>query len=60
AVSFGIAFQNELHLWSTLILIPFCCLQLVRSVYEEQLLGATFPEYADYARHTGRLVPFVN
>lgn len=32
---------------------------IVRIVCEESLLRATYPEYADYARKTARLVPFV-
>ena len=60
AVSFGLAFQGDLHLWSTLILIPFCAVQVIRSVFEERLLNDAFPEYHDYAAHTGRLVPFVS
>ena len=32
---------------------------IVRIACEEQLLRATYPEYADYARKTARLVPFV-
>jgi protein-S-isoprenylcysteine O-methyltransferase Ste14 len=33
--------------------------QLIRMNYEEQVLRTTFPEYADYARHTRRLIPGV-
>ena len=32
---------------------------LVRIACEEQLLRAAYPEYADYARKTARLIPFV-
>jgi len=32
---------------------------LVRMILEEGLLRARFPEYADYARRTKRIVPFV-
>jgi protein-S-isoprenylcysteine O-methyltransferase Ste14 len=32
-------------------------LQLGRIHYEERVLRATFPEYADYARRTWRLIP---
>jgi protein-S-isoprenylcysteine O-methyltransferase Ste14 len=31
--------------------------QLVRMHYEEKILQETFPEYADYAKHTARLIP---
>jgi protein-S-isoprenylcysteine O-methyltransferase Ste14 len=33
--------------------------QLIRMHYEEQVLRRSFPEYADYARHTRRLIPGV-
>jgi protein-S-isoprenylcysteine O-methyltransferase Ste14 len=56
-ISIGLAFQGDLHLWSTLILGPFICLQLVRSLYEERLLRDAFPEYEDYARRTRGLIP---
>ena len=59
AVSLGLAFHGDVHIWSTLILGPFVCIQVVRSLYEERLLRATFPRYAEYARETSRLVPFV-
>lgn len=31
----------------------------VKSIYEEKLLSAAFPEYADYRAHTGRFLPFL-
>jgi protein-S-isoprenylcysteine O-methyltransferase Ste14 len=37
----------------------FVAMQMVRARFEEQLLARTFPEYADYARRTRRLIPFV-
>ena len=44
---------------SSLSLVAFAGMQLVRAGYEERLLARTFPEYADYARRTRRLIPFV-
>jgi protein-S-isoprenylcysteine O-methyltransferase Ste14 len=44
---------------SALSLLAFVGMQMVRASYEERLLAATFPEYADYARRTRRLIPFV-
>jgi protein-S-isoprenylcysteine O-methyltransferase Ste14 len=44
---------------SALSLVAFVGMQMVRAGYEEQLLVRTFPEYADYARRTRRLIPFV-
>jgi protein-S-isoprenylcysteine O-methyltransferase Ste14 len=32
---------------------------VVRIVAEENLVTETYPEYAEYARHTKRLIPFV-
>lgn len=31
----------------------------VRTVAEEELVFETYPEYAEYARHTKRVIPFV-
>ena len=59
ALSLSLALQGDLHLWSTLILGPFICIQIVRSIYEERLLRSAFPEYQDYALTTPRLVPFL-
>jgi protein-S-isoprenylcysteine O-methyltransferase Ste14 len=43
--------------WSAAItLIGFAC-QILRMHYEEQVLGATFPEYSPYKTQTYRLVP---
>jgi protein-S-isoprenylcysteine O-methyltransferase Ste14 len=43
--------------WSAAItLIGFAC-QILRMHYEEQVLGATFPEYSPYKARTYRLVP---
>jgi protein-S-isoprenylcysteine O-methyltransferase Ste14 len=45
--------------WSAAItLIGFAC-QILRMHYEEQVLGATFPEYSPYKARTYRLVPRV-
>lgn len=44
---------------SALSLVVFVGMQMVRAGYEERLLVSAFAEYADYARRTRRLVPFV-
>jgi protein-S-isoprenylcysteine O-methyltransferase Ste14 len=45
--------------WSAVItLIGFAC-QILRMHYEEQVLGAAFPEYSPYKARTYRLVPGV-
>jgi protein-S-isoprenylcysteine O-methyltransferase Ste14 len=41
------------------VLAPFIATQLLRSRYEERLLTRTYPQYAEYARHTRRLIPFL-
>ena len=48
--------------WSTMnaaLAAVVAAMLIVRIACEEQLLRATYPEYADYARKTARLVPFV-
>ncbi len=37
--------------------IVFVAAQIVRLRYEEELLGKTFPEYAEYRRSTSALIP---
>ena len=59
-LSLSLAFQGDLHTWSTLILGPFVCIQVIRSIYEERLLRSAFPEYEAYSRDTSRLVPFLH
>jgi protein-S-isoprenylcysteine O-methyltransferase Ste14 len=44
---------------SALSMVVFVGMQMVRAGYEERLLAGAFPEYADYARRTRRLIPFV-
>jgi protein-S-isoprenylcysteine O-methyltransferase Ste14 len=44
-------------LWNVLVLVAFYAAQAVRMRLEEQALGREFPEYADYAAVTQRLVP---
>ncbi len=43
--------------WSLLIVAANFALQLLRMHYEEQVLARAYPEYADYAARTWRLVP---
>ena len=44
-------------LLASLLLILFCLVQHQRMINEERILSAAFPEYADYAARTYRLVP---
>jgi protein-S-isoprenylcysteine O-methyltransferase Ste14 len=41
------------------VLAPFVAVQLLRARYEEHLLTGAYPLYAEYARRTRRLVPFI-
>ena len=44
---------------AALIIIAVLWFQFLRMRYEEGVLRAAFPEYADYARRTARLIPGV-
>jgi protein-S-isoprenylcysteine O-methyltransferase Ste14 len=50
---------NFLSLAAFFIVAVQFALQLVRIYYEERVLQESFPEYADYARRTARLIPGV-
>lgn len=52
-------FLPYLSVQAALLFALQVALQLVRMHYEEQVLRQTFPEYADYARHTRRVIPGV-
>ena len=41
------------------VLIPFVAVQLSRARYEERLLAGVCPLYAEYARRTRRVIPFL-
>jgi protein-S-isoprenylcysteine O-methyltransferase Ste14 len=58
-VAVSLALQGDLHVYSTVVLAAFVGIQLIRSGYEERLLRATFPGYAEYAARTPRLVPLL-
>jgi protein-S-isoprenylcysteine O-methyltransferase Ste14 len=57
-VLFGIALQHSMP-WALLILAVQCVFQLQRMKNEERVLARAFPDYADYALRTARLVPGV-
>jgi protein-S-isoprenylcysteine O-methyltransferase Ste14 len=48
-----------LSLLVALVLVALAAVQIRRILYEEELLGRTLPEYADYERSRWRLIPFV-
>ena len=56
AVSIVLPNMKLISIASVLCLLA---LQLARTVYEEALLRDVFPEYADYARRTARVIPGV-
>jgi protein-S-isoprenylcysteine O-methyltransferase Ste14 len=56
--SLGTAIQFE-QPWALLIVLVADALQIARIHYEERVLREAFPEYADYAARTWRLVPGV-
>ena len=58
AMMTGIALQF-LSVWALLLLGLQFAFQLLRMRYEERLLLAAFPDYADYMAKTARLVPGV-
>ena len=45
--------------WAMLVAIGVCVLLVIRSVYEEGVLSATYPDYAAYRAKTKRFVPGV-
>jgi protein-S-isoprenylcysteine O-methyltransferase Ste14 len=48
---------NFLSPWALILVAAQTALQLVRIRYEERVLRETFPEYAEYAKHTAQLIP---
>ena len=55
---FGLVLPTLLSLHA-LIFAVFVGAQLVRTYYEERILRGTYPQYEAYARHTGRLIPYI-
>jgi protein-S-isoprenylcysteine O-methyltransferase Ste14 len=49
-----------LSIWSVGLFVVFVALQYARAILEERALTATIPEYADYARHTWRIIPGIH
>jgi protein-S-isoprenylcysteine O-methyltransferase Ste14 len=56
---FGIVLGSRNPLWAGVAWVACLALQLARSGYEERNIRAEFPEYAEYAARTKRLVPGV-
>jgi protein-S-isoprenylcysteine O-methyltransferase Ste14 len=55
---FGVMLQYA-QPWALCIFAIQLCFQLARIPYEERVLTDAFPEYADYAARTSRLIPGV-
>ena len=53
----GIAIASSHWLVAVLLWVATLGLQLARTHFEEQSLGAVFPEYREYAARTKRLIP---
>jgi protein-S-isoprenylcysteine O-methyltransferase Ste14 len=51
--------SSYLGVISCISFVGFVLMQMTRARFEERLLAGTFPDYADYARRTRRLIPFV-
>jgi protein-S-isoprenylcysteine O-methyltransferase Ste14 len=56
---FGIVLGSHDPLWAGVAWLVCLALQLARTGYEERNIAAEFPEYAEYAARTKRLVPGV-
>ena len=56
--TWGVVFQYA-QPWSVLIGLASLAAQFPRMHYEERVLGETYPDYADYAARTWRLIPYV-
>ena len=52
-------FLPYLSVQAAILFLVLVAVQVLRMHYEEQVLRATFPEYAEYARHTQRIIPGV-
>lgn len=52
-------FLQYASLWTALLVVAQLAFQVQRMRNEEQILRETFPEYADYAARTWRLIPGV-
>jgi protein-S-isoprenylcysteine O-methyltransferase Ste14 len=55
---FGISLVYQQPLAALLVLLVITA-QVIRMGYEERVLAAQFPAYADYARNTARVIPLV-
>ena len=55
----GIVLGSRQPLWAGLTWVACVALQLARTGYEERNISAEFPQYAEYAARTKRLIPGV-
>lgn len=55
-IPLGVAYPSEIRL---IVLIIFTVNMIIKMLYEEKLLLTIFPEYADYQKHSKKLIPFI-
>lgn len=55
----GVALGSREPVWASIVWVGCVALQLARTGYEERNIRAEFPEYAEYAARTKRLIPGV-
>jgi len=55
----GVALGSREPVWASIVWVGCVALQIARTGYEERNIRAQFPEYAEYAARTKRLIPGV-
>ena len=58
-IAFSGLMLQHVQPWAAILFSAVCTLQFVRMIYEERVLASAFPEYADYAARTPRIVPCI-
>lgn len=58
AAGFGLVLPTLFSLHAAVFAV-FLAAQITRTYFEERVLRRTYPTYADYARRTRRLIPFI-
>lgn len=58
-LAFGALVGNHFTWPRVLVWVALVTVHVLKLGYEERILSARFPEYADYRRHTKRLAPFL-
>ena len=55
---FGLVLPTLLS-WDAAVFAVFIGAQLARTIFEERMLAATYPQYEAYAGRTSRLIPYI-